>query len=162
MSLLFNMLSRLVITFLPRSKCLLISWLQSPSAQILEPRKRKSATLSTVYPSVCDEVMRPVAMIFIFWIWTLTQHFYSPLSLSSRGSLVLLHLENPIGRNWCILTFTSPVRTGTYGGFWVSRGGQATLGKQIQEINCLQRSQRIWIWISKAPAFCCDCFPHSK
>ena len=62
-SLLFNMLSRLVITFLPRSKCLLISWLQSPSAGILEPRKVKSATVST---SICHEVMGPDAMIFIF------------------------------------------------------------------------------------------------
>ena len=53
MSLLFNMLSSLVITFLPRSKCLLISWLQSPSAVILEPRKVKSATVSTVSPSIC-------------------------------------------------------------------------------------------------------------
>jgi len=59
MSLLFNMLSRLVITFLPRSKRLLISWLQSPSAVILEPSKIKSATVSTVSPSVCHEVMRP-------------------------------------------------------------------------------------------------------
>ena len=55
MSLLFNMLSRLVITFLPRSKHLLISWLQSPSAVILEPRKIKSATVSTVSPSICHE-----------------------------------------------------------------------------------------------------------
>src|SRR5574340_971540 len=53
MSLLFNMLSRLVITFLPRSKHLLISWLQSPSAVILDPRKIKSATVSTVSPSIC-------------------------------------------------------------------------------------------------------------
>ena len=59
-SLLFNMLSRLVITFLPRSKCLLISWLQSPSAVILEPRKVKSATVS---PFICHEVMGPDAMI---------------------------------------------------------------------------------------------------
>ena len=57
MSLLFNMLSRLVITFLLRSKRLLISWLQSPSAVILEPRKIKSATVSTVSPSICHEVM---------------------------------------------------------------------------------------------------------
>ena len=63
MSLLFSMLSRLVITFLPRSKHLLISWLQSPSAVILEPPKVKSATVS---PSVCHEVMGPDAMIFIF------------------------------------------------------------------------------------------------
>ena len=57
MSLLFNMLSRLVITFLPRSKSLLISWLQSPSAVILEPKNIKSVTVSTVYPSICHEVM---------------------------------------------------------------------------------------------------------
>ena len=66
MSLLFNMLSRLVITFLPRSKHLLISWLQSPSAVILEPRKIKSATVSTVSPSICHEVMGPDVMILVF------------------------------------------------------------------------------------------------
>ena len=66
LSLLFNMLSRLVITFLPRSKHLLISWLQSPSAVILEPPKIKSLTVSTVSPSICHEVMGPDAMIFIF------------------------------------------------------------------------------------------------
>ena len=62
MSLLLNMLSRLVITFLPRSKCHLISWLQSPSAVILEPRKIKS----DVSPSISHEVMGPDAMIFVF------------------------------------------------------------------------------------------------
>ena len=66
MSLLFNMLSRLVITFLPRSKHLLISWLQSPSVVILEPRKLKSDTVSTVSPSISHQVMGPDAMIFIF------------------------------------------------------------------------------------------------
>ena len=71
MSLLFNMLSRLVITFLPRSKCLLISWLQSPSAVILEPRKIKSDTVSTASPSICHEVMGPDAMILVFWMLSL-------------------------------------------------------------------------------------------
>ena len=66
MSLLFNMLSMLVIAFLPRSKRLLISWLQSPSAVILEPKKIKSDTVSTVSPSICHEVMSPDAMIFVF------------------------------------------------------------------------------------------------
>ena len=66
MSLFLNMLSRLVITFLPRSKCLSISWLQSPSAVILEPPKIKSDTVSTVSPSICHEVMGPDAMIFVF------------------------------------------------------------------------------------------------
>ena len=66
MALLFNMLSRLVITFLPRSKHFLILWLQSPSAMTLEPPKIKSATVSTVSPSIFHEVMGPDAMIFVF------------------------------------------------------------------------------------------------
>ena len=66
MSLLFNMLPRLVITFLPRSKHLLISWLQSPSAVILEPKKIKSDTVSTVSPSICHEVMGPHDLILVF------------------------------------------------------------------------------------------------
>ena len=65
MSLLFNTLCRLIITFLPRNKHLLISWLQSPSAVILEPRKIKSAIVSTVSPSICHEVMGPDAMILV-------------------------------------------------------------------------------------------------
>ena len=68
MSLLFNMLSRFVITFLPRNKCLLISWQQSPSAVILEPDKIKSVTVSFVYPFICHEVMGPDAMILVFWM----------------------------------------------------------------------------------------------
>ena len=65
MSLLFDMLSRVVIAFLPRSKRLLISWLQSPSAAILEPKKIKSVTVSIVSPSICHEVMGPDAMILV-------------------------------------------------------------------------------------------------
>ena len=79
MSLLFNMLSRLVITFLPRSKCLLISWMQSPSAVILETRKVKSATVSTVSAYIYHEVMGPDAMILVFWMLS----FKSTFSLSS-------------------------------------------------------------------------------
>ena len=66
MSLLFKMLSRLVIAFLPRSKHLLISWLQSPSAVILEPPRIKSVTVSVVSPSICHEVMGPDATILVF------------------------------------------------------------------------------------------------
>ena len=66
MSLLFNMLSRLVITFLPRSKPHLISWLQSPSAVILESPQNNIVTVSTVSPSISHEVMRPDAMILVF------------------------------------------------------------------------------------------------
>ena len=66
MSLLFNMLSRLVIAFLSRSKHLLISWLQSPSAVILEPKKTKSLNVSIISPSICHQVMGPDAMILVF------------------------------------------------------------------------------------------------
>ena len=66
MSLLFNMLPRFVIVYLPRSKHLLISWLQSASEVILEPSKIKSATLSLISPSICHEVMAPVAIILVF------------------------------------------------------------------------------------------------
>ena len=78
-SLLFNMLSRLVIAFLPRNKHLLISWLQSPSAVILEPKKTKSLTVSIVSQFIYHEVMGPEAMIFIFWML----NFKLVLSLSS-------------------------------------------------------------------------------
>ena len=65
-SLLFNMLSRLLIAFLPGSKCLSVSWWQSPSAVILEPKKRKSVMVSIISPSICHKVMGPEAMIFFF------------------------------------------------------------------------------------------------
>ena len=78
-SLLFNMLSRFIIAFLPRSKCLLISWLQSPSAVILEPKKVKSVTLPIFSPSICHEVIGLDAMIFIF----LMLSFKTIFSLSS-------------------------------------------------------------------------------
>ena len=79
MSLLLNMLYRLVIIFLPRSKCLLIPWLQLPSAVILEPRKIKSAIVSTISPSIWHEVMRLDAMILVFWML----NFKPTFSLSS-------------------------------------------------------------------------------
>ena len=66
MSLLFNMLSRLIIAYLPRSKCLLISWLQPPYTVILEPKKIKSVTVSIVSPSICYKVIGPDAMILVF------------------------------------------------------------------------------------------------
>ena len=67
MSLLFNMLFRLIIAFLPRSKCRSISWLQSPPAVCMEPRKIKSVTVSTVFPFICHEVVGPDAMILSFF-----------------------------------------------------------------------------------------------
>ena len=93
--MLFNMLSRLVITFLPRSKHLLISWLQSPSVVILEPKKLKSDTVSTVSPSISHGVMGPDAMIFVFWMlsfkptfwlstFTFIKRLFSSSSLSAK------------------------------------------------------------------------------
>ena len=92
MSLLFNMLSRLVIAFFPRSNCLLISWLQSPSAVIWEPPKIKSVTVSIVSPSICHEVMGLDAIILVFLMvsfkpafslssFTLIKRFFSSSSL---------------------------------------------------------------------------------
>ena len=94
MFLLFNMLFSLVITFLPRSKQFLISWLQSPSAVILEPKKIKSVSVSIVSPSICHEVMGPDARILVFWMlsfkpalslfsFTLIKRLFSPSSLSA-------------------------------------------------------------------------------
>ena len=79
MCLFFNMLSKFVIAFLPRSKHPLISWLQSPFTVIVEPKKIKSVTISIVSPSICHEVMGPNAMIFVFWILS----FKPVFSLSS-------------------------------------------------------------------------------
>ena len=99
MSLLFNMLSRLVTTCLPRSKRLLISWLQSSSAVILEPPKIKSVTISIVSPSICDELMGPDAVILVFWLLS----FKPTFSLSSRGFLVLLCFRDQIANiRWIV------------------------------------------------------------
>ena len=78
-SLLCNMLFRFVIAFLPRSKCLLIPWLHSPSTVILEPKKIKAATVSTFSSSIFHEVIVPDAMTLVFWFWVLSQPFYCHL-----------------------------------------------------------------------------------
>ena len=85
-SLLFNMLSRLMIAFLPRNKRLLISWLHSPSAVILEPKKINFLTVSIVSPTICYEVMGPDAMILVFWML----NFKPAFSLSSFTSIKTL------------------------------------------------------------------------
>ena len=78
MSLLLNTRSRFFIVFLPRSKCLFISWLLSPVAMILEPKKIKSFTVSIVSPFICHEVMGPDAMIFVFWMLSFKPVFFTP------------------------------------------------------------------------------------
>ena len=98
MSLLFNMLSRLVIAFLPRSKQLWILLLQSPSTVILEPKEIESVTVLIVSPYICHEVMGPDAMILIFWMLNLIQLFYFPFSPSSGGCLVPLCF---LPKGWC-------------------------------------------------------------
>ena len=91
MSLHFNMLSRLFKAFLPRSKHLLISWLQSPSAVILESKKIKSITVPIASPSICHEWWNWMPWFSFFECWDSSQLFHSPLSPSSRGPLVPLH-----------------------------------------------------------------------
>ena len=104
MSLLLNMLSRLVLTSLPRSKCLLISWLQSSSAVILEPKNIKSATVSTVFPSICHEVMGPDAMIFVFWMLSFKRTF----SLFSFTFIMRLFSSSSLSAiTLTVLTFSS-------------------------------------------------------
>ena len=91
MSLLFNLLSKLVTAFLPRSKHLLISWLQAPSSVILEPKKIQSVTLSIVSPFICHEVMGSDALIFVFWMLSFKPAFslssYTFMRLFSSSSL---------------------------------------------------------------------------
>jgi len=89
MSLIFNTLSRFVLTFLPSNR-FLISWLQSPSAVILEPKKRKSVTSSTCSPSICHAVMGPDTMILVFLYLVLNHIFHASPSPSSGGSLAPL------------------------------------------------------------------------
>ena len=92
MCLLFNMLSRLVIAFLPRSKCLLISWVQSLSAVIIEPKKIKPVTVSTVFPSIYHEVMGTDAMILVFWMLSLKPTFSLSSFTSSSSSLSVIRV----------------------------------------------------------------------
>ena len=100
MSLLFNMLSRLVIIFLPGSKCLLISWLQSPSAVILEPPKIKSVTVAIVYPSIYHEMKGLDAMTVVFWMLS----FKPTFSLSSFTFIKRLFNSSWLSAiGWCHL-----------------------------------------------------------
>ena len=92
MSLLFNMLSRLVIAFLSRSRHLLVSWLQLPSAVILEPPKIKSVTVSIVSPSICHEVMGPDAMIFVFSMLSFKPAFSLSTITFKKRLLFPLHI----------------------------------------------------------------------
>ena len=114
MSLLFNMLSRLVITFLPRSKHLLISWLQSPSAVILEPKKIKSVTVSIASPSICHEVMGPDAMTLVFWMlsfkatfslssFTFIKRLFISSLLSAKRVMSSVYLKQAFRRRTCLI-----------------------------------------------------------
>ena len=108
MSLLFNMLSRSVITpFLPRSKCILITWLQSQSAVILEPSKLKSVTVSTVSPSICHEVVGLDTMILVFWMLSFKPTFsLSCIGEGNGNPLQCSCLENPRDRGaWWAAVF---------------------------------------------------------
>ena len=113
MPLLFNMLSRFVIAFLPRSKRLLISWLQSPSTVIWEPKKIKSVIASTFYPSICLEMMMPDAMILVFWmlnylcsitLLSLSSHLLWPEASFPVLSGLSLSVECKISYFWSFFT----------------------------------------------------------
>ena len=116
-SLLFNMMSRLVITFLPRASVLIL-WLQSWSAVILEPPKIKYVAVSTVFPSICHEVTRPDAMIFALWMLSFKPAFSLSSSPSPRGSLVPLHrlpFRYPIKANDRMFPLSQKVLLGSDG-----------------------------------------------
>ena len=100
-SLFFNTLCRFVIVFLPKSKCLLISWLQSPSTVILEPKKIKSFTVSTFSPSICHEMMGPDAMILVFWMLS----FKPTFSLSSFTFIKRLFSSSSLSANYTPVNF---------------------------------------------------------
>ena len=134
MCLLFNMLSSLVIAFLPRSKCLLISWLQSPSAGILELKKLKSLTVSIVSPSICHEVMGLDAMILVFGMLSLKPTFslssftfikrpFSSSSLSAVRVVSYVYLRSLIFLSAILLPACAPSSPASLGIlFWPSHG----------------------------------------
>ena len=135
MSLLFNMLSRLVTAFLPRSKHLLISWLQSPSAVILELPKIKSVTVSTVSLSICHELVGPNAMIFVFWMCSQSYIF----SRSHVWMWELDHKESWALKNWCFWTVV------------LEKTLESPLNcKEIKPVN--PKGDQPWIFIGKTDA----------
>ena len=118
MSLLFNMLSRLVIAFLPRSKHLLISWLKSSFAVILEPTKIKYLTASIISPYICHEVIGPDAMIFVFWMLsfkpTLSLSYFTFIKRLFSSSSMFLYIRLFKGEKQCMWYLCMwPVETDT-------------------------------------------------
>ena len=112
MSLFLNMLSRLVITFLPRSKCLLISWLQSTSVVILESKKIKSVTVSVVSPSICREMMGLNAVMLVFWMLSFKPAFsLSSFTFITRPTTGHTHRGN---QNWKRHVYPSVHRSTVY------------------------------------------------
>ena len=136
----FNMLSSLVITSLQRSKHFLISWLQSPSAVVLKPPKIKSATVSTISPSICHEVMGPDAMILVFWMmsfkptfslscFSFTRRLFSSSSLSARRVVSSAYLRLLIFLPAILppaYVSSSPVFLMTYSAYKLNKQGQYT------------------------------------
>ena len=127
--LLFITLSRFVMAFLPRSKRVLISWLQSPSMVILEPRKIRSVTASIFSPFISHEMMELDAMLLVFQCWVLSQHFHSPLSPSSWDSSVPLHF---LPLEWYHLHIW-----GCWHSSWQSRASS----KECTTLHCTWREQ---------------------
>ena len=150
MSLLFNKLSRLVIAFLPRSKYLLISWLQSPSAVILEPKKIKPVIVYIVSLSICHEVMGPDAIIFIFWMLS----FKPAFSLSCLVPFLSSHGNPCEASSWNDVValgdfqgfesiFVSPLPGSAHFTCWTECNGTKLTGPSQIKITY----QLSWLWI---------------
>ena len=162
MTLLFNMLSRLVLAFLPRSKLVLISWLQSPFAVILEPKKIKSVTVSIVSPTICHEMMRPDTMIFVFWMLS----FKPAFSLSSFTFLKRLFSSSSLYAIWVVssaylkllivlLTILIPACVLSVLAYHVMYSAY-TLNKQDDNIQlCRTSFPNLNQWVSMTDSNCC-------
>ena len=175
MSLLFNMLPRLVIAFLPRSKCLLISCLHSPSAVILEPRKIKSLTVFIISPPIFHEVMGQVAMILVFWMvsfnpafsissFTFIKRLFSSSSLSAIGVVPSAYLRSMIFLQAILIpacASSSPAFHMMYSAYKLNKEGDILLSwfgtslffmssSNCCFLTCLQISQEIgkMVWYS--------------
>ena len=150
MPLLLNILSRLVITFFPRSKLLLISWLQSPSAVILQPSKIKSVTVSIVSPSIRHEVMGPDAMIFVFWILNFKPAFslfsftfIKRVFISSLLSTLMVVLSASLRLLMFLLTILIPACASSSPAFLMMYSTQK-LNKQGDNIQPCRTAFPIW------------------
>ena len=176
MSLLFNTLSRFVITFYPRSKGLLISWLQSPSAVILEHKKINSVTLSIASPSICHEVMGMDAMILVFWMLSFKPVFLLSFYLHQEAlDILLTHIlfsYQPIQLSFCPIIPTLNVFSFslvTINGLHIDKSSGHPFSHILFDVffsilYCwpLHSSRKLTpLYLDSSNAFCCPSISHS-